>query len=306
MAEVLALDPAQCRSRHVMGGGFGRRLEWDVAVEAAQIAKVAGAAGAAGLEPGRRPAARLLPAGSVHALAGRLDDEGRVLDVSHRVAAVEGLPGSVGVSEDAAGFALGESPYSFGVASSVAMVNHPVRTGPWRGVFMSQTGPALETFVDEMAVAAAVDPLEFRLRNITNPRMRAVLRRLRASSGWDDLALTGAAWAASSSFGSSARWPWSWPPGRCCARSRWLPTAAWWCTPRSSRDNCRAGSSTRSRPCCGPRSPSGTARRSRPASPTTAGRAVRTCRRSRWCYCPRPRTRPGSVSWSTPPRPRRS
>jgi isoquinoline 1-oxidoreductase beta subunit len=138
----------------------------------------------------------------VHALAGLLGADGRVQDVWHHLAAVGGLPGSFGVPQEAAVSAVGESPYAFSLEGSAELVDQPVRTGPWRGVFMSQTAPALEAFVDELADAAGVDPLDFRLDNITNPRMRAVLRRLRTASGWDALAPDRRGMGCVASFGS--------------------------------------------------------------------------------------------------------
>ena len=43
---------------------------------------------------------------------------------------------------------------------------------------------ANESFVDELAVATGVDPLEFRLRNLNDPRGADLLRRLAALSAW--------------------------------------------------------------------------------------------------------------------------
>ena len=43
---------------------------------------------------------------------------------------------------------------------------------------------AVESFVDELAAAAHVDPLEFRLRGLTNPRAIEVLKRTASLIGW--------------------------------------------------------------------------------------------------------------------------
>lgn len=51
---------------------------------------------------------------------------------------------------------------------------------------------AVESFVDQLAAAAAMDPLEFRLRDMTNPRAVEVLRRCAALIGWIPRAAPGA------------------------------------------------------------------------------------------------------------------
>ena len=43
---------------------------------------------------------------------------------------------------------------------------------------------AIESFMDELAVAAGVDPFEFRLRHLTDQRARLVLEKLRDISSW--------------------------------------------------------------------------------------------------------------------------
>ena len=43
---------------------------------------------------------------------------------------------------------------------------------------------AVESFVDELAARARIDPLQFRLRDLTNPRGREVLTRMAQRMGW--------------------------------------------------------------------------------------------------------------------------
>src|SRR5207247_415505 len=43
---------------------------------------------------------------------------------------------------------------------------------------------AIESFTDEIAALAGVDPLEFRLRHLTNPRGAVVLAAVGARMGW--------------------------------------------------------------------------------------------------------------------------
>jgi isoquinoline 1-oxidoreductase beta subunit len=66
-----------------------------------------------------------------------------------------------------------------------AMRNPPVRPGFWRGVNANQNAIYLECAMDEFAVAAGRDPLEFRLAHLKDsPKMQAVLKAVAEKSGW--------------------------------------------------------------------------------------------------------------------------
>jgi isoquinoline 1-oxidoreductase beta subunit len=64
----------------------------------------------------------------------------------------------------------------------------PILTGPWRGVGLFPNIFPLESFVDELAHIARIDPLEFRLNHLSSDgagkRMRAVLQAAAERSGW--------------------------------------------------------------------------------------------------------------------------
>jgi isoquinoline 1-oxidoreductase subunit beta len=64
-----------------------------------------------------------------------------------------------------------------------------VKTGIWRGVALVPNQFAFESFIDELAQHAKIDPIEFRLNNLlATPqaeRMRGVLLAVRQMSGWD-------------------------------------------------------------------------------------------------------------------------
>jgi len=61
---------------------------------------------------------------------------------------------------------------------------HPFAVGPWRAPGARSNRFAAEQQVDVMAAAAGMDPLEFRLRNTSDPRMLSVLRAVGRASGW--------------------------------------------------------------------------------------------------------------------------
>ncbi len=60
----------------------------------------------------------------------------------------------------------------------------PLRQGSYRGLAATANHFARESLMDEAAHAAGLDPLEFRLKNLTDPRLRAVLQAAAAAFGW--------------------------------------------------------------------------------------------------------------------------
>jgi CO/xanthine dehydrogenase Mo-binding subunit len=60
----------------------------------------------------------------------------------------------------------------------------PLRTSPLRAPGKIANTFAVESFTDEIAARARVDPLEFRLRRLSNPRGVEVLKRVAARMAW--------------------------------------------------------------------------------------------------------------------------
>jgi nicotinate dehydrogenase subunit B len=61
---------------------------------------------------------------------------------------------------------------------------HPFAVGPWRAPGASTNAFARESHIDVMAAKAGMDPVEFRLRNLTDPRMIRTLKAAAAKFGW--------------------------------------------------------------------------------------------------------------------------
>ncbi|MEO0975522.1 MAG: molybdopterin cofactor-binding domain-containing protein, partial [Pseudomonadota bacterium] len=116
-----------------------------------------------------RPAVRARLRGAV--------DGGRLIAFHHRyIDASSGMPDS-------------EAPYTLPydvdhVDIARVLCPSPIPVGTWRSVDFTQHGFFNESFVDELAHAAGVDPLEFRLAHTSDERMRAVLERVAEASGW--------------------------------------------------------------------------------------------------------------------------
>ena len=69
------------------------------------------------------------------------------------------------------------------------VTNHLVMQSPLRASALRALGGhanvfAIESFMDELAIAAGADPVEFRLRHLKDPRARAVIETVAQKSGW--------------------------------------------------------------------------------------------------------------------------
>jgi isoquinoline 1-oxidoreductase beta subunit len=157
-----------------LGGGFGRRLEADYVEEAVRLAKIL-----------RRP---------VRVLWTRADDMQHDFYRPASITAFRaGLDASGALSawlQCIAGpeLALGEVDIPYAVRNLREVhIKEELRipTGYWRSVGASQNAFAIECFVDELAVAAGKDPLEFRLALLEHsPRHRGVLELAAERAGW--------------------------------------------------------------------------------------------------------------------------
>jgi nicotinate dehydrogenase subunit B len=106
-------------------------------------------------------------------------------------AQLTGIPNTTGVDE----FAQwgGNAPdYAFPNLHATAHVipalyenASPLRTTHLRDPEGPATSFAVESFMDEIAAAAGMDPVEFRLKHIDEPRAKAVLTAAAQKAGWD-------------------------------------------------------------------------------------------------------------------------
>ena len=63
-------------------------------------------------------------------------------------------------------------------------VNSPLRQGSYRGLAATANHFARESHMDELAHAAQIDPLELRLKNLSDARLQAVFQSAAKSFGW--------------------------------------------------------------------------------------------------------------------------
>ena len=203
VATAIGLDPDQVKVNvTLMGGGFGRRLEHDYAVEAALVSKaINGPVKVLWTREDDMRSSTYRPA-SLHQLSATLDGSGLPVGLTHRIIAPsisgqKGQPVPNGVDPDLpdeAGPVYGIPNYLI----EYVQTETPVPLGWMRSVYALQAAFALESFIDELAVAAGKDPLKYRLQLLAKDqdltyfttiwhttRMRGVLQLAAEKAGWD-------------------------------------------------------------------------------------------------------------------------
>ena len=154
-----------------MGGGFGGKHTADAAVEAARLARTAG-----------RP------------VSVRWTREEEFTWAYSRPAAVVECRGALSVegalvawelTNINGGGAAIETPYAIPhVRVSTVDSDSPLPQGSYRALGSTGTNFARESFMDELAAAAGIDPLEFRLAHLEDRRIRVVLEKAAKEFGW--------------------------------------------------------------------------------------------------------------------------
>ncbi len=78
-----------------------------------------------------------------------------------------------------------ETPYDIANhAAQFHATDTPLRQGSYRGLAATANHFARESHMDDLAAAVGMDPLEFRLKNMKNPRLRAVLQAAADKFAW--------------------------------------------------------------------------------------------------------------------------
>ncbi|MCJ0762307.1 xanthine dehydrogenase family protein molybdopterin-binding subunit [Variovorax terrae] len=190
VAKALDIKPEDITLRTTfLGGGFGRRIDLDFIVQAAQISKAVN-------KPVKliwsreddmthdfyRPMA-------VHQLAAAVGPDGKPTAMTFRMVSqsvtgrVFGLPGEV---QDPLMTEAALAPYEI-PATRHEIVKHDsgLRVGYWRSVSHALNAFANEGFIDELAAAAGQDPYAYRMSLLQNqPRFANVLKMAADKAGW--------------------------------------------------------------------------------------------------------------------------
>jgi nicotinate dehydrogenase subunit B len=153
------------------GSAYGGKHSGECAVEAARLARAAG-------KPVKLVWAReeeftwayFRPAGVIEVSSGaRRDGSITAWDFHNYNSGPSGIQG------------LYEIPHQRNIFHPS---DSPLRQGSYRGLAATANHFARESHIDELARELAIDPLAFRLKNLTDPRLRAVLQAAADGFGW--------------------------------------------------------------------------------------------------------------------------
>ena len=183
VAKALGLEPRDVRViTPFVGGGFGGKSADRQAVEAARLAQISGKPVQVAWTRAEEFFFDTFDPAAVVAITSGLDHGGRVSLWDYRVFGA-GDRGTAHVYDVPALRVRSAGAPSYDPTAPVARV-HPFAVGPWRAPGANMNVYAAESQMDLMAAAARVDPLEFRLRHLTDARMRGVLKAVGDAFGW--------------------------------------------------------------------------------------------------------------------------
>jgi nicotinate dehydrogenase subunit B len=179
LAQVLGLDPKSVRViTPYVGGGFGGKSAGRQSEEAARLAKVTGRPVQVAYTRAEEFFYDTFDPACVVKIASAFDGDGKVTLWDY----------DVYFAGDRAAELFYDVPNArmrvFGGWRGPGADAHRFGVGPWRAPGANMNVFARESHLDVMAAAARIDPLEFRLRNTSDPRARSVLSAAAKAFGW--------------------------------------------------------------------------------------------------------------------------
>ncbi len=154
-----------------MGSGYGGKHTGEAAIEAARLARAAGKpVKVVWTRQDEFTWAYLRPAGLIEIRAG-IKRDGALLAWEHHN--YNSGPAAIGTYYNVPNQLIQYHPSK-----------SPLRQGSYRGLASTANHFARESHMDALAHAAQTNPLEFRLKNLTDPRMLAVLDAAAEKFGW--------------------------------------------------------------------------------------------------------------------------
>ena len=193
LGQVAQATPAKVKvNTLLLGGGFGRRFAPDFAIDAVLLSKASGRPVKLIYTREDDMAAGYYRPASLVRFEAALDDKGQVTALRADIGSpsIMAASGFMKIPENGvdamAVEGLADQPYDI---PNQRIAYGRAEPGPqvwfWRSVGHSQNAFFIESFVDEMAAAAKVDPLQFRLTLLAKkPRHKAVLEAAAAKAGW--------------------------------------------------------------------------------------------------------------------------
>lgn len=181
-----------------LGGGFGRRLHTPNAMQAAVLSQAVGKPVKCFLSRKEEFKKDTFRPPTHHVLRGKLDENGMIEAIEHNYATGDVMfnsalvPGFVGslIGSDIGAMRGGRIQY--GKIPNIRAISWhsdlPFATSWWRSLGMLANTFAVESFMDELAEKAGIDPIQYRLDQIQDneagTRLRNVIERVRDKSGY--------------------------------------------------------------------------------------------------------------------------
>ncbi|MFE0754508.1 molybdopterin cofactor-binding domain-containing protein [Inquilinus sp. NPDC058860] len=192
-AEITGLPKEKVQvHNHLLGGGFGRRLEVDGVAHAVKVAQQVDGPVKVVYSREEDTQHDMYRPYYYDRFAAGLDAQGKPVAWTHRIAGSSIMaryfpPGfQNGIDPDAVD-AAAEPPYAFPAirVEYVRVEPQGVPTSWWRGVGPTHNVFVVESFIDELAAAAKQDPVAYRKALLGhNPRALAALTLATEKAGW--------------------------------------------------------------------------------------------------------------------------
>ena len=190
VAAALGIKPEDISLKTTfLGGGFGRRIELDFIVQAAEISRAVG-------KPVKLVWSReddtthdfYRPMG-VNQLQAGLDAQGMPVAMHFKVGSQSVTQRAFGLPKDTYdAFMCEAAETAYEIPNSqhdLVIHDSGMRVGYWRAVSHNMNAFANESFMDELAVAAGKDPYQYRMALLKNkPRHANVLKLAADKAGW--------------------------------------------------------------------------------------------------------------------------
>ena len=178
-ASVLGVAPANVRViPPYVGGGFGGKSANGQALEAVRLAKLAGKPVEVAWTRAEEFFYDTFRPAAVVKIKGGVTGDGRLSlwDFGVYFAGSRGAETFYDVPNN--------RTTAYGGGWTAPPGAHPFATGPWRAPSNNTNTYARESHMDVLAAKAGVDPVEFRLKNLKDARMRRVLEAAAKKFGW--------------------------------------------------------------------------------------------------------------------------
>ena len=207
VASLLGVPVAQVQAIWIVGpGSYGRNDAGDAALDAALISKLVGKP--VRVQGMRRDGTAWDPKApaSLHRVRAGLDENGKVIayefnskafaravldsnesDPRDSLAGMEtGLKPKVSANfgTPAENYTFANKMLAWDVVAPMLDVASPLRTSHMRDPVGLQIQFASEQFIDELALTTGLDPVAFRLQNLSTPRDQAVIKAAAEKAGW--------------------------------------------------------------------------------------------------------------------------